>query len=174
MKNIWKLINSILLISVLFYLFFFNEKSNKEIVFIDNVKVFQEFNMTKELGVVNEKKYKHQLTSFDSLVTQFSELETILKSKKKITKEEKQQYIKEQRKVIQKEKEIEEIRINVKNDINNKVWTRLNSYINSYGKEKKLKLILGAQGSGNIMYGDSITDRTSDFVEYVNYKYEGN
>ncbi len=56
--------------------------------------------------------------------------------------------------------------------INKQVFERLNPLFIEYGKEKKLKLILGAVGNGVILYGDKETDITEDLTKYINVKYE--
>lgn len=54
-----------------------------------------------------------------------------------------------------------------------KIWVQLNTHIESFGKDKGYKYILGANGSGNIMYADSSYDITNEVVEFANLKYDG-
>ncbi|WP_428741578.1 OmpH family outer membrane protein [Tenacibaculum sp.] len=174
-KYIWSAINSLLIVGLLIWSVFLMQNKKKTIVFIDNVRVFKEFNMTKELGRINEEKYKPELVAYDSLVKAMSIVESDLKNKNsKVDKKETEKYLDLKRRVSNKEKELEEIRIYVKNEINKKVWTRLNAYVKDYGEENNFDLIIGAQGSGNIMYGNSTIDYTDEFINYANFKYEGN
>ncbi|WP_333781008.1 OmpH family outer membrane protein [Tenacibaculum ovolyticum] len=144
-------------------------------VFIDNIKAFEKFNMTNELGKLSEEKFSPKLRVYDSLVKVITVMEGDLKLKgNKVSKNERNKYINLRRNLSVKEKELEEIRMYVKNDISKKVWARLNSYIKEFGENKNIMLIMGAQGNGNIMYGDSIIDYTEKFIKYANYKYEGN
>ena len=57
-------------------------------------------------------------------------------------------------------------------DITEKIWSRLNPLLQQYGKEKKLGVVIGADGAGNILYGDVSLDVTNEVIEYVNSKYE--
>lgn len=174
-KKLWQIINSISLFGILITMVIFNSiKEENKIVFVDNVKLYQEFNMTKELGVQNEKKYQPLIRTFDSLVQDIQSLEIELKTKKKITEKDRLTYAKRQKILLEKEQELKEIKSFVKEDINNKVWERLNGYMIEYGREKKITLILGAQGQGNIMYGNELVDITQDFINYANFKFEGN
>ncbi len=174
-KNVWQIINSILLVGVVILVVILNNpKQEDKIVFIDNVKLFQGFNMTDELGSQNENKYKPVIQVFDSLVKDIQLLETKLKAKKKISEADRLEYAKRQKIVVEKEQELERIKSYVKEDINNKVWERLNGYITEYGKENEIDIILGAQGQGNIMYGRKPLDITEDFIQYANFKFEGN
>jgi len=175
MKNkVWQIVNSILLLGVVLFLIISNLESKEKIVFVDNVKVFQEFNMTSELGNQNEAKFKPLIQVFDSLVKDIQGLEAKLKAKKKLTEADRLEYAKRQKIVVEKERELEQVKNYVKEDINNKVWERLNGYITEYGKENNISIILGAQGQGNIMYGKEPVDITQDFIQYANSKYEGN
>ncbi|WBX75079.1 hypothetical protein PG911_10460 [Tenacibaculum ovolyticum] len=131
--------------------------------------------MTNELGKLSEEKFSPKLRVYDSLVKVITVMEGDLKLKgNKVSKNERNKYINLRRNLSVKEKELEEIRMYVKNDISKKVWARLNSYIKEFGENKNIMLIMGAQGNGNIMYGDSIIDYTEKFIKYANYKYEGN
>lgn len=172
--NIWSLVNTALIV-VITVLFFLSKDSKKkgDVFFIDNIALFNEFNMTKDLGNMNEEKYKGKLKQFDSLVNVFNDLESKLKLKKKISAKEETEYVQFHRVLREQEQEIEGIKIAVKNEINQKVWSRLNTYMDDYGKKNELRLVLGAQGKGNIMYGDSLQNLTKDFIKYANKRYEG-
>lgn len=172
-KSIWSLINTILVVTA-FVVFLTARPKSQRIVYVDNARVFQNFNMTKELGEINEKKFKPELERFDSLVKTITEVEGRLKLKKQLTDSDRQEYENIKRLVLLQEERVGNIRLAVKEDINKQVWQRLNGYMKDYGDKEKFSLILGAQGSGNIMYGDSIYDVTRDFIKYANYKYEGN
>lgn len=56
--------------------------------------------------------------------------------------------------------------------INTEVWKRLNPLIESYGKKHGLHLIIGANGMGTVLYEDNYYDMTDDLIKYVNSKYE--
>lgn len=56
-------------------------------------------------------------------------------------------------------------------EINVKIWERLNPVIEQYGKEKQLVLLIGANGAGSLLYADKKRDLTDDLTDYVNRKY---
>jgi len=176
-KNLWKVINTLLIIG--FALYFINytitqRKHKNKIVFIDNVKVFSDFNMAKDLTKQNENKYKSQIKEFDSLVKTIKEMETKLQKLKTISNSKKMAYAKLQKIVVEKDNELKKIQNFVQNDISSKTWKRLNEYIQNYGKKYNLDIIMGTQGNGNIMYGKDNVDITDVFLKYANKKYEGN
>ncbi|SEC56792.1 periplasmic chaperone for outer membrane proteins Skp [Tenacibaculum sp. MAR_2009_124] len=172
-KNSWSVINSVFLI-VLAVLFIVMSNSKERVVYIDNVKLYNEFNMTKELGDINEKKYKPLLVKFDSLVNNLKGLEEKLNNQKKISKKEEDEYMKLKRFVVSGDAEIQDLRAQVKMEINKKVWERLNTYVREFGKERDYDVVLGAQGQGNIMYSKEEFNVTNQFIEYANSKFEGN
>ncbi len=57
-------------------------------------------------------------------------------------------------------------------EINKKVWSRLNPLIDKYGKEKDMQLIIGATGTGTVLYGNHATDVTEDITQYINRHFE--
>ncbi|WP_435261216.1 OmpH family outer membrane protein [Tenacibaculum sp. nBUS_03] len=170
-KNIWSGINSALIISLVIIYFLAN--NNEKVVYIDNVKLYNEFHMTKELGGINEKKYKPILIKFDSLVNRLKSMEVRLNKQQKITKNEEEEYMKLKRMVVSGDTEVQKLRSQVKMEINKKVWERLNGYVREFGEEYQYDIILGAQGQGNIMYSGEQFNVTDEFIEYANLKYEG-
>ncbi len=56
--------------------------------------------------------------------------------------------------------------------INEQVWKRLNPEIDAYGKEQHLRLIIGANGMGSVLYNDAFYDHTQLLTDFVNKRYE--
>lgn len=56
--------------------------------------------------------------------------------------------------------------------INEQVWKRLNPIVDEYGKKENLRVIIGANGMGSILYYDEYYDKTNELIEFVNKKYE--
>jgi len=56
--------------------------------------------------------------------------------------------------------------------INEQVWRRLNPQIDEYGRKHGLRLIIGANGMGSVLYHDDFYDHTNDLINYVNHRYE--
>jgi len=48
----------------------------------------------------------------------------------------------------------------------------INDYVKQYGKSKGYKIIFGASGGGNIMYGEESSDLTKDVLEGLNAEYD--
>lgn len=57
--------------------------------------------------------------------------------------------------------------------LSSQVWERLNPAIAAFGREHHLKLLVGATGTGNVLYGDTTLDLTNALIKYVNEAYSG-
>ncbi len=57
------------------------------------------------------------------------------------------------------------------NQMNKTIWERLNPVIEQYGKEKGLEILIGANGTGSLLYADKGRDLTDDLIKYINSKY---
>lgn len=57
-------------------------------------------------------------------------------------------------------------------EVNKKIWERLNPLMLQFGEEKKLELLIGADGAGNVLYGSKDRDVTDELIRYINTKYD--
>ncbi len=163
--NIHATINSIiLLIIMVFGLFFYISKNQKDIVYIDNVKLFNGFNMTKDIKQIEEAKINRQGKELDSLYAIY----------KTITDKEVPAFKNLQQQIAYKSKAFQKLQDNYTHNLSSNVWNRLNDYIKEYAQANNLKIILGANGNGNLMFGEASIDITSQIIEFSNKKYEGN
>lgn len=58
-------------------------------------------------------------------------------------------------------------------DYYNKIWDRINGYVQEFGNQKGYAYIFGANGDGSIMYAEETNDITPEIVEMINKKYAG-
>jgi outer membrane protein len=127
------------------------------------VKLFDGYNLKKELEVTEKLKLEAIKKSVDSVehelqLAQASKDEAAVKKmsyafgyvKAKLENEFKQS----------------------NHDINAQVWKRLNLGLDEYGKKNGLRLIIGANGMGSVLYSDDYYDLTADAIKFVNKKYE--
>jgi outer membrane protein len=55
----------------------------------------------------------------------------------------------------------------------NEINIQINKYVEEYAKENNYDVILGGNGSGNIMYLKNDINITDDVLVYINKKYNG-
>ncbi|WP_281324086.1 OmpH family outer membrane protein [Flavobacterium sp. IMCC34518] len=152
------LLISVLAIFLLFYFF----KSNKEIVYVDTVKLFDGFVMTKEMKRVGEKEFNSRKLVLDNL---YSNLQspTISASEKK---ELMQQF-------IQGKEELEQFNQTFAAEQTTKIWSRIKSYTAEFSKDKNYQLVVGSDNKQAVLFADEKIDITNDLLIYLNKKYEG-
>lgn len=56
-------------------------------------------------------------------------------------------------------------------EIEKMLWTRLNPFIEDFGRERGYSYIYGANGTGNVLYASPDLDITDELIEYVNKRY---
>ncbi|AXT53936.1 OmpH family outer membrane protein [Aquimarina sp. BL5] len=158
--------NILLLITIFtLFSFCFLSRSESNIVYVDNVTLFNGFNMSKDLGKINNEKITKQKKKLDSLYTIYS----IFKEQKNTEKATSLEI-----QLRSEDQELRKINEYFSNDVSQQVWNRLNQYIKEYGEANEYKIILGTQGNGNIMFAEDGIDITEKILEYANNKYEGN
>ncbi|NQY30181.1 MAG: OmpH family outer membrane protein [Flavobacteriaceae bacterium] len=170
MKNLNKLlpiVNIVLTLGILLFLAFYVtfESKKNEVVYIDNIILFNGFNMAKDMSDIHTKKIKKQTKKLDSLYQLF-QMEIKSKDENNIKLS--------QQKVQKADEALSVMKQHFSNVVSQQIWDRLNAYIKEFGKAQGFKIILGTQGGGNVMYGDDAMDVTSSVLEYANLKYEGN
>lgn len=140
---------------VLFFWGILSGCSNNEIAYADIYKVHQEFEL--------QKLYANYIKSYkDSASAQIENyLMTVAPDDTASIEAMKRSFYE----TVQKS-------VSLKTDsLNAIIWKRLNPLIQEYGREKKYKMILGANGSGTLLYSDSTLDISDDLIKYVNDEY---
>ncbi|MBC8756052.1 hypothetical protein H2O64_15345 [Kordia sp. YSTF-M3] len=151
----------ILLAGIIFMVIQLND-DQKKYGYVDNIVLFNQFNMAKDLHSMGLPQLNAQKKKVDSLYQ-------LLQTQKdpKLIKE-------FQQRVYVQNNHLQKMDTELKQQINSKAWERLNGYLEEFGEQQKVHLIFGIQGAGNIMYADEAFDLTQEAIEFANGKYEGN
>lgn len=147
----------------------FFSKSIPEIVYVDNVVLFHEFNMSMELREDYREKIDLEAKKVDSLIMCYKTIQ-VKKVKEKLD-DEKLETFKSQIQIH--DKSLQKLQDYFSNEVTQQVWDRLNTYTKEYGASQGYKIVLGAQGNGNVMYSDGDLNVTKEILEYANSQYEG-
>lgn len=161
-KRLVYIVSTIAMLAIISLLYYVNEKVNKVVV-VDVIKVFNEFNMKKQLeGKVDVElqKYSDHLDSMNAL------LEIA-----KMHKDAKRTEIIDEEIHFTKQEAQRAYEISNKN-INEQVWNRLNPLIDEFGKKNNYRIVIGANGMGTVLYNVDDVDRTADLIKFINDKYE--
>ncbi|GGD07600.1 OmpH family outer membrane protein [Hyunsoonleella pacifica] len=160
-------LNFILLLAVISILIvnYIKPKQHNKLVYIDNIQLFNGFNMVKDIKALEEPKIKKQTRILDSLYTIYNA---------KSNKEKNQVYTKQlQQQIATKSKQLQELKDIYSRNLNTNVWKRLNEYIEIFATQNGYNIVLGTNGSGNVMYAKTSINITNEILEFSNKKYEG-
>ncbi len=145
-------------------IYYVNSDHNPKTLYVNNSKLFSEFNMTKDIKSIEEKKIKAKGKYLDSIYNAYQ----ISADKESETSK------KLQNKIALLNKEFQDLQNNYTNNLTQKVWLRLNTYIDDYCKLHEIKIVFGTNGNGNIMFADETYEITNQILKYCNEKYEDN
>lgn len=149
------------MILILFYVLNYNTSKNS-LVYVNNAKVFESFNMTKELKRIGEKEFNIRKSNLDSLYSKLQSSEISSFDKKNLMQ-----------RFIQEKEELNQFNDYFGSEQSSKIWARIKSYSAEFSKENKYQIIIGSEDKGNVLFADETIDVTNDLITYINKKYEG-
>jgi Skp family chaperone for outer membrane proteins len=139
-------------------------KQHKKIAVADAVKLFDQFNMKKEM----EAKAKIKLDILNQRADSVNGQLQIARASRDEKAVEKLSYA-----YSYFRSQLEEEYARSNKDINEQVWKRLNPAVEEFGKRSGVHVIIGANGMGSVLYNDDHYDITAQLIAFVNHKYEG-
>ncbi|MNL09187.1 Outer membrane protein (OmpH-like) [compost metagenome] len=162
-KSAPKLVVIALLIGALTtWLFFALFSEQRSIVYVDSVKLFEGFKMTKEMKRVGEKEFNERKILLDNLYASLQGSSLSVLQKKELM----QQF-------IQGKEELEQFNQTFASEQTQKIWSRIRSYTSEFSKDKNYQLIVGSDNKQMVLFADEKIDVTNDLLTYLNKKYEG-
>jgi len=135
------------------------------IAYVDLPKVFNEFELKKDLETRLMSDYNEKNKVLDSLKLSLGQLE--LKSKGDF-----QMAGYQRQNIIQTAEALQYDQENKTRELNEQIYKRLNEYVHQFAKEEGYDFILGAEGSGIIMAANTKKDITEEVIQYINRKYQ--
>jgi outer membrane protein len=147
--------------------------SNNKTVYIDMGKLYDGFKLSQELNRELEQAVQARTRITDSLYRTLKQKADAAMQKGKNSQEELSLIASLEEEYLYKQKQFEEENRDMSLACNEKIWSQINQYVMDYGKARGYRFILGANGQGNIMYGDKETNLTQEITHYLNEKYEG-
>ena len=139
-----------------------NQTIVQKIGFIENVKVFEEFEMKKDYDAKIQANLKSEIKILDSLqiLSNKMEIQGNLELFKSVTQE-----------YYQKQEQYNQLFQNLSSKYTQEVNSRLNEYIKDFSNEKDFDIILGSGGEGNVMFTKEKYNITDELIKYINKKY---
>lgn len=154
--------NILLITAIVFFIGLNYIQTQPKIVYVDNVKLFNNFSMTKELKNAGEKEFNLKKLKVDSLYTTLQVPGTSTSDKKIIM----QQF-------LQQKEELEQFNQYFAAEQTTKIWARIKSYSSEFSNDKNYQLIIGSDDKQTVLFADEKIDVTDDLLTFLNKKYEG-
>jgi outer membrane protein len=156
-KNIKNWLFGIALIAIIAFLIY-DKCVVKKIVFVDTIALVEQYNMKQEMTGKLQRAFDLKKGNYDSLMTIL-----LLDSNNVVIK----------RALFDIQQELEEINTR-SSEINTHVWQSINPLLAKFGEQHNYNIIIGANGMGTVLYGQTHIDITQEVLAYINNEYEGN
>jgi outer membrane protein len=160
----------ILSVGLSFVLTFFTK--GPELVYVDNVRLFADFEMSKELNAQLEKTTKKKQDQLDSLNFGLESMDMQFKNGNRSDslvskfKFQKMELDKLSERYAQEYTSSEQ-------QYNSSIWKQLSQYLKEFSEKQGYDILVGASGDGTVMYGNKRYEITDDLIKYANEKYAG-
>lgn len=158
-------------------LFFYHLKMKQKVGYVEIKKVFDSFQMKKEL----EDKYKQTTSIKDKILDSLSfnlklmskQLNEQQNSKGKIDNELVYAFEYKREEFLKLKKQYTEENALLSSKYDAQILERLTQYVIEYGSKNGYNLILGADGNGSLMYASDNYNISSSVIDFINNKYSG-
>jgi len=153
---------SLVAIVIATYCLFKIQTTPTQNAFVDLVYLYKEFNYTKERSVVFNEKTRPLNLKLDTINMQLGYLMA----------QDTENDLEYTSFLVSYRDSLNTYAENLKAEYDTEIWSRINTYVQSFGKQNNYSMIFGGAGNGSIMYTDSTINITQDVLNYMNEKYE--
>lgn len=161
-----------LFVIVALSLFLYHYLFEKKIAYVDIPKVFNAFEMKKELQENYKRTENARQRVLDSVSFNLQMLAKEIDAAKD-RKAKMNEFELKRTEFFDMKKRMNEDNINLSNQYDKQILERMSQYIMDFGKERKYDIILGADGNGMLMYANEKLNISDEITEYLNNKYKG-
>lgn len=137
-------------------------KPNHTIVFADKAKLFDGFNMAKELNRAGAKEFQSRKLALDSIQAQLQAPGLPEADKRALMQQ-----------LIQGREAFEDFQQHFGEEELPAIRTRLEGYVADYAKAHNHRLVIGTDGRQAVLFGTEDLDITNELLNYINRRYEG-
>ena len=148
-------------------------KPIQKIAWVELSQVYEKFEMRQELETKAKNVAQARKAVTDSLEFELKMLERQINAEQGKNREKINIYEIKREQYLKRKQEFDEDNENMVREYDNQVVTQVNQYMKDFGRERGYKYILGANGTGSMMYADEAEDITGIVNEYINTRYKG-
>lgn len=152
--------------------------SQPKVAYVNLNKVYNDFEMKKELEKKLTTVQDFRKKTLDSLELGLNIMSRTLQNfdqsgNKKGIEERMPEFQQRREEYFAKQKSFEEDNAAMTGQYTEQIWKQINQYVKDYGKEKGYTYVLGADGTGAVMYAEEKNEITEEVIGYINQRYKG-
>ncbi|MDR3678870.1 MAG: OmpH family outer membrane protein [Flavipsychrobacter sp.] len=155
------------------YLYF----SRPKIAYVRSLELVYSFNGMRQAHAEYKTQTDAWQANIDTLKKQYQNAVSVYKSHVSLISP--QQKNDEEKNIMQLENSLKQYSATVSKEaeerekkLTQSVLNQINSYVESYAKKKGYDIVLGAEGTGSVIYGKPAFDITNDVLESMNKEYQ--
>lgn len=153
-------------------LFIYHSYFTTKIAYVDIPKVFNAFEMKKELQEKYKKTEIIRKRVLDSLSLELQILSKKIRADEK-NKDLVYEFDLKREDFFKRKNLIEQDNANLSSQYDKQILEQMSQYMLDYGKKHGYDLILGADGNGTLMYANEKMNISEVITKYVNDRYKG-
>ena len=146
---------------------------NEKIVYVENYKLYNEFDLTKELNLELTNFSEGRKRELDSMNIIFEDMTARFEIMDEIPAEDYRAYNDLRNVLVFRQKAFEEELYTKSEEYDQQVWDRLNLFTREFALQNDYDFVLGATGTGNLMYAKDTLNVTEELIAYCNQNYNG-
>ncbi|MCD6018567.1 MAG: OmpH family outer membrane protein [Bacteroidetes bacterium] len=153
-------------------LFIYHTYFTTKVVYIDIPVVFNKFEMKKEL----QEKYKGVEAGRKRIIDSLGFSLQLLANKLKENKTNKglmYEFDTRREEFFKRKNQMQEDNVALSTQYDKQILEQMTQYIIEYGKKNNYDVIMGADGTGTLMYANSKLDKSEEIIVFINKKYKG-
>lgn len=151
---------------------------NKKVGYVEIKKVFNGFQMKKELEEKFRQTADRRKKMIDSLSFNLNliskQLQEQQNTKEGVNKDLAYQFEYQRQEFLKLKNQYEQDNAALSQKYDGQILERMTQYIIEYGKSNNYEFIFGADGNGSLMYATENKNISEDIISFINSKYKGN
>jgi outer membrane protein len=172
-KTIYFFLGGAVILSLVFFLAFREKEESVKTAYINNIQLYENFELTQELEGRLEGTLKQHQYLMDSLKVQLESLQRELSNQEEPDRKLAMQFEMLRRNYELKYQKFEEEEQQLMQQYNEQIWTQINQYVQAYGRKNNYDYIYGTSGEGTLMYASDKREITKEVSNFINSKYNG-
>lgn len=147
--------------------------NQKKVAYVELGEVYNDFQLKKELEAKLEKVQQTRQSMLDSIAMDLESMARKLDMQKMNDEEAIEKFEAVKQDYLMKQRIFSEDNSSATDQYTEQIWKQLNQYVKDFGQTHGYDYILGADGSGAVMFAAEGENITKEVKQYINERYKG-